>query len=160
MADLPHATRITMLLREFNRSDHDLCSSYFQPMDPIDLTYEKIMGIVNRLYTSFRFGSLKENHFKYLIFILGPRSPCHAEIRLGPLSLLDKKPDEKSLDFAITNNSDRLSLPNSPLLEIQIWVIFRRSVELLIFKNEITCGLISESTHRMHLIGSAHWSMT
>ncbi|VDL28270.1 unnamed protein product [Hymenolepis diminuta] len=95
MADLPHATRITMLLREFNRSDHDLCSSYFQPMDPIDLTYEKIMGIVNRLYTSFRFGSLKENHFKYLIFILGPRSPCHAEIRLGPLSLLDKKPDVK-----------------------------------------------------------------
>ncbi|VDL34153.1 unnamed protein product [Hymenolepis diminuta] len=43
MADRSHATRITILLREFNRSDHYLCSSYFQPMDPADLTYEKII---------------------------------------------------------------------------------------------------------------------
>ncbi|KAM3177390.1 hypothetical protein ACTXT7_004650 [Hymenolepis weldensis] len=51
MADLPHATRITMLLCEFNGSDHHLCSSYFQPMDPADVTYEKMISIVNRLCT-------------------------------------------------------------------------------------------------------------
>ncbi|KAM3185115.1 hypothetical protein ACTXT7_007034 [Hymenolepis weldensis] len=105
MADLLHTTGITMLLREFNRSDNYLCSSYFQPMDP----YEKVMsklgsvvgdnsslfnltinedeivnqyvGVVNRLCTSFRFGSLEENQFKCLIFNLGVRSLCHAEIR-------------------------------------------------------------------------------
>ncbi|KAM3180466.1 hypothetical protein ACTXT7_016227 [Hymenolepis weldensis] len=52
-------------------------------------------GIVNRLCTSFRFGSLEDYQFRYLIFILGLRSRCHAEIRLRLLSLLDKKPDVK-----------------------------------------------------------------
>ncbi|VDL60400.1 unnamed protein product [Hymenolepis diminuta] len=75
-------------------------------MDPADLTYEKMIsklgsgvgdnsslsnltisgdenvyyriGIVNRLCTNFRFGSLEENLFGCLIFILGLRSPCHA----------------------------------------------------------------------------------
>ncbi|VUZ56133.1 unnamed protein product [Hymenolepis diminuta] len=110
MASLPHATRITMLLPEFNRSDHYLCSSYFQPMDHADLSCEKIISklgsvvgvnnylfnltiggdesvhshvrIVNRLCTSFRFGSLDENQFRCLVFILGLRSPCHAKIQL------------------------------------------------------------------------------
>ncbi|VUZ54811.1 unnamed protein product [Hymenolepis diminuta] len=60
-------------------------------MDPADLTFEKIItGSVNRLCTNFRFGSLKENQFRFLIFILGLRSPCYAEIRLRPPSLLDK----------------------------------------------------------------------
>ncbi|VDL37933.1 unnamed protein product [Hymenolepis diminuta] len=119
----PHATRITVLLREFNRSDHYLCSSYFQPVDPANLTYEELisklgsvvgnnsslfnltisedenvhyhMGIFYRLCTSFRLGSLEENQFRCLIFTLGLRSPCHAEIRLGLLTLLDKKHDVK-----------------------------------------------------------------
>ncbi|VUZ45093.1 unnamed protein product [Hymenolepis diminuta] len=108
MADLPHATRITMLLREFNRSDHYLCSSYFQPTDPADLAYGKMItklvpvigdnsslfnlitcrdenvqhyvGIVNRLCTGFRFDSLEGNQFRCPIFILGLRSSCNAEI--------------------------------------------------------------------------------
>ncbi|VUZ43120.1 unnamed protein product [Hymenolepis diminuta] len=33
-----------MLLRQFNRCDHYLCSSYFQPMDPAYLTYEKMIN--------------------------------------------------------------------------------------------------------------------
>ncbi|VDL51488.1 unnamed protein product [Hymenolepis diminuta] len=110
MADSPHATSNFMLLHMFSRSNHYLFSSYFQSMDPADLTYEKIItklgsvvgdnnsflnltiskdenvhyhvDIVNRLCTSFRFGSLEENQFRCLIFILGLRSPCHAEIRL------------------------------------------------------------------------------
>ncbi|VUZ40244.1 unnamed protein product [Hymenolepis diminuta] len=112
-----------MLPRIFSRNDHYLCSSYFQPMDPADLTYEKKttelgpvvgdnssffiltisedenvryrVGIDNRLCTSFRFDSQKENQFRCLIFILCLRSPCNAEIRLRLLSLLDKKSDVK-----------------------------------------------------------------
>ncbi|VUZ50846.1 unnamed protein product [Hymenolepis diminuta] len=41
MADLSSATRIIMLLREFNRSDNYLCSSLFKPMEPADLICEK-----------------------------------------------------------------------------------------------------------------------
>ncbi|VUZ42294.1 unnamed protein product [Hymenolepis diminuta] len=95
-----------MLLRKFNRSNHNLYSFNFQQMDPTDLTYEKMitklrsrrykcfnavmrededahhyLGIVNRLSTSFRLGSFEENLFKFLIFILGLRFPCYAEIR-------------------------------------------------------------------------------
>ncbi|VUZ41688.1 unnamed protein product [Hymenolepis diminuta] len=44
MPDLPHATRIIVLLRKFNRSDIYLCLSYFQPMDPADLIYEKMIS--------------------------------------------------------------------------------------------------------------------
>ncbi|VDL58387.1 unnamed protein product [Hymenolepis diminuta] len=119
MTDLSHSTRIKMLLREFSRIDHHLCSSYFQPMDPADLTYEKInselgsivgdnsplfnltiskdenvhhyVNVVNRLCTSYRFGSPEENQIRCLIFSLGLRSPCNAEIRLRLLSLLDKE---------------------------------------------------------------------
>ncbi|VUZ43113.1 unnamed protein product [Hymenolepis diminuta] len=40
-----------MLLRQFNRCDHYLCSSYFQPMDPAYLTYEKMISMVNRLHS-------------------------------------------------------------------------------------------------------------
>ncbi|KAM3174194.1 hypothetical protein ACTXT7_011024 [Hymenolepis weldensis] len=46
--------------------------------------------------TTFRFGPLEENQFRCLIFILGLRSPCHSEIRLRLLFLLDKKPDVKT----------------------------------------------------------------
>ncbi|KAM3186651.1 hypothetical protein ACTXT7_003904 [Hymenolepis weldensis] len=60
-------------------------------MDPVNLTYEQMISIVTQLGTSFRFGSLQENQFRCLIFIIGPRSPCHAEIRPGGLPLLDKK---------------------------------------------------------------------
>ncbi|VUZ44691.1 unnamed protein product, partial [Hymenolepis diminuta] len=126
MVDLPHSTSDTMLLRTFSRSDHYLCSSYIQQMDPADLTYEKMitklgsvvgdnnsffnltisedenihhhLGIVNRFCTGFRFGSLEENQFRCLIFILGLRAALHTEIRLRHLSLLDKKPNvNKSL---------------------------------------------------------------
>ncbi|KAM3179840.1 hypothetical protein ACTXT7_017490 [Hymenolepis weldensis] len=51
-------------------------------MDPADLT--------------FQFGSLEENQFRCLIFIFGFRSPCYAEIRPRPLSLLDKESDVKT----------------------------------------------------------------
>ncbi|VUZ46654.1 unnamed protein product [Hymenolepis diminuta] len=95
MADLPHATRITMLSREFSRSNHYLCSSYFQPMDLANLNFLKDCGIIDRLCTSFRFGSLEENQFRCLIFILSLQSPCQAGIRLKFLSLLDKEPDVK-----------------------------------------------------------------
>ncbi|KAM3176671.1 hypothetical protein ACTXT7_006072 [Hymenolepis weldensis] len=50
------------------------------------------LGIVNRLCTSFRFDSLEEKQFRCLVFILGLRSPCHAEILFRLLFLLDKKP--------------------------------------------------------------------
>ncbi|VDL60306.1 unnamed protein product [Hymenolepis diminuta] len=76
MADLPHATRITMLSREDENVHH--CG-----------------GIIDRLCTSFRFGSLEENQFRCLIFILSLQSPCQAGIRLKFLSLLDKEPDVK-----------------------------------------------------------------
>ncbi|VUZ43351.1 unnamed protein product [Hymenolepis diminuta] len=69
-----------MLLREFNRNNNHLCSSYFQPMNPADLISETMTGIVNRLWASFRFGSLEENQFRCLIFILGLLSPCYSEI--------------------------------------------------------------------------------
>ncbi|KAM3175750.1 hypothetical protein ACTXT7_007897 [Hymenolepis weldensis] len=94
MANLPHATRITILLREVNRNDHYLCSSCLQTLNSADLIYEKMTGIVNRLCNSFRFGSLEENRFRYLIFILCLRSLCHTEIRFRLLSLLDNKPDD------------------------------------------------------------------
>ncbi|KAM3183560.1 hypothetical protein ACTXT7_010092 [Hymenolepis weldensis] len=48
-------------------------------MDSLDLTCEKMI----------------KNQFRCLIFILGLRSPCQAEIRLRLLSLLDKEPDIK-----------------------------------------------------------------
>ncbi|KAM3178662.1 hypothetical protein ACTXT7_002079 [Hymenolepis weldensis] len=95
MADLPHTTRITMLLREFNRSDYYLCSSYFQPIDPSDLTCEKMISkvgsvvgdnnsllnltiredenvhhytdIVNQLCTNFQFGSNSDVSFSFLV---------------------------------------------------------------------------------------------
>ncbi|VDL58713.1 unnamed protein product [Hymenolepis diminuta] len=92
-------------------------------MDRADLTYEKINSklvsvvgdscshfiltirengnfpyhevIVNRHWTCFRVGFLAEDHFKCFTFILGLRSPCHAEIRLRLLSILYEKPDDK-----------------------------------------------------------------
>ncbi|KAM3184415.1 hypothetical protein ACTXT7_008394 [Hymenolepis weldensis] len=86
MADLPYAARITMLLSEFHRSDHYLCLSYFQPRDPADLTYEKMITDTDRGVSCA---------LPCHIFILGLQSPCHAEFRLRLLSLLDKKPDVK-----------------------------------------------------------------
>ncbi|VUZ55119.1 unnamed protein product, partial [Hymenolepis diminuta] len=103
----PHATRITVLLREFNRSDHYLCSSYFQPVDPANLTYEELISklgsVVGNNSSLFNLTISEdenvhyhmENQFRCLIFTLGLRSPCHAEIRLGLLTLLDKKHDVK-----------------------------------------------------------------
>ncbi|KAM3174801.1 hypothetical protein ACTXT7_009779 [Hymenolepis weldensis] len=44
MADFHHDTRITMLLRKVNRKDQDLCSSYLQPIDPVNLNYEKMIN--------------------------------------------------------------------------------------------------------------------
>ncbi|VDL63299.1 unnamed protein product [Hymenolepis diminuta] len=85
MPDLPHATRIIVLLRKFNRSDIYLCLSYFQPMDPADLIYEKM--IISDLVSS------KKTNSDVSFFILGLRSPCHTEICLRFLPLLDKKPD-------------------------------------------------------------------
>ncbi|VDL61114.1 unnamed protein product [Hymenolepis diminuta] len=79
MANLPHVTQITMLFSEFNRSDHYFCSSHLQSMDPVDLTYEKMI----------------KSQFRCLIFILGLRSPCHAETGFRLLSLLDREPDVK-----------------------------------------------------------------
>ncbi|KAM3179926.1 hypothetical protein ACTXT7_017309, partial [Hymenolepis weldensis] len=73
MADLPHATRITMLLCEFNRSDNYLYSSYFQPMDLADLTYEKVIS---------KSGSVVRDN--------GSLQPDHKL-----LSLVDKEPDIK-----------------------------------------------------------------
>ncbi|VUZ50307.1 unnamed protein product [Hymenolepis diminuta] len=87
MAVHPHATRITILLHKVDRSDHDSCSSYHQPMGPVDLAYEEI--IIWALVTT------EENQLRCLIFIHGLQSPCYAEIRLGLLSLLDKGPDVK-----------------------------------------------------------------
>ncbi|VUZ51713.1 unnamed protein product [Hymenolepis diminuta] len=76
MAALPHATGIAELLREFNKSDNHLCSSCLQPMDSDDVPYDNSslfnlttsedenvhyhLSIVNRLCTSFRFGSPEE----------------------------------------------------------------------------------------------------
>ncbi|VUZ55649.1 unnamed protein product [Hymenolepis diminuta] len=66
VADLPHATRITMQLRGFNSCDHSLCSSYFQPMDPADLTYVKI--IVSDLVLWKKTSSVVS--FSFLVFDL------------------------------------------------------------------------------------------
>ncbi|VUZ44985.1 unnamed protein product [Hymenolepis diminuta] len=71
MEDLPHATRITVLLREFNESDNYLCSSNPLPMDSADKTYEKMISIVSRLCTIFRFGLSKRTNsdisFSFLV---------------------------------------------------------------------------------------------
>ncbi|VUZ46892.1 unnamed protein product [Hymenolepis diminuta] len=40
-----------------------------------------------------------ENQFRCFTFILGLRSPYHAEIRLRLLALLDKKPDVKKSNY-------------------------------------------------------------
>ncbi|VDL19013.1 unnamed protein product [Hymenolepis diminuta] len=113
MTDLPHAIRITMLLREFNRSDKYLCSSYLQPGSPADLNYDNTspfyltinevenvhchVGIVNRLCTSFRFDFLEENQIGCLIFTHGLRSPCHTAIQLKLLSPWIRNPMSGSL---------------------------------------------------------------
>ncbi|KAM3186323.1 hypothetical protein ACTXT7_004549 [Hymenolepis weldensis] len=94
MADLTHATRTTMLLHKANKSDHDLCSSYLQPMDPANLTYEKMVSFTDSALVP-RFIFPEENQFRCLIFILGLRSPRYAEIRLGLLSPSDRGPDVK-----------------------------------------------------------------
>ncbi|KAM3176450.1 hypothetical protein ACTXT7_006478 [Hymenolepis weldensis] len=60
-------------------------SSFFNLTISEDENVHYHIDIVNRLCT--------KNQFRCLIFILGLRSPCHAEIRLRLLSLLDKKPD-------------------------------------------------------------------
>ncbi|VUZ52717.1 unnamed protein product [Hymenolepis diminuta] len=86
--NLPYAIRITVPLGKFNRSNQDLYSSYLQLMDSTNLTYEKIISIVNQLCTSFRFGSLKRDKFRSLSFFLGPRTPFYAQIRLRLLSHL------------------------------------------------------------------------
>ncbi|VUZ39822.1 unnamed protein product [Hymenolepis diminuta] len=49
------------------------------------------VDIVNRLYTSLRFGSLEKNQFKCPCFILVLQPPFYAEIQLRFLSLLDKE---------------------------------------------------------------------
>ncbi|VUZ50980.1 unnamed protein product [Hymenolepis diminuta] len=76
-------------------------------MDPADLTYEKIisrLGSVVGDNSSFFNLTINEdenvryrveNQFRCLIFILGLRSSCHAEIPLRLLSPLDKKPHVK-----------------------------------------------------------------
>ncbi|VUZ46500.1 unnamed protein product [Hymenolepis diminuta] len=96
MANLSHATRITILLRKAHRSNHHLYSFYLQPMDPADQTYEKMISKLNSIVggniSPFNLTIREdenvlhhvENKFRYLIFILGLRSPCRAEIRLCP----------------------------------------------------------------------------
>ncbi|VUZ41076.1 unnamed protein product [Hymenolepis diminuta] len=49
-ADLLHTARIAMLLRESNRSDHCLCSSYCQPLDPLHLTYSKMINKLKKMH--------------------------------------------------------------------------------------------------------------
>ncbi|VUZ46455.1 unnamed protein product [Hymenolepis diminuta] len=97
MTDLPHAIRITMLLREFNRSDKYLCSSYLQPtINEVENVHCHV-GIVNRLCTSFRFDFLEENQIGCLIFTHGLRSPCHTAIQLKLLSPWIRNPMSGSL---------------------------------------------------------------
>ncbi|VUZ43341.1 unnamed protein product [Hymenolepis diminuta] len=68
MVDFSHATQITMLFREFNKNDYSLCLSYFQIMDPADLTYENM--IVSVLVLSNKPIQMSHFHSSILIFYL------------------------------------------------------------------------------------------
>ncbi|VUZ38945.1 unnamed protein product [Hymenolepis diminuta] len=66
-----------MLLQKVDRSNHDLPSSYLQPMDPVDLTYEKmISSVVGGNSSLFNLTICEENDFRCPIFVLGLRPPC------------------------------------------------------------------------------------
>ncbi|VUZ43110.1 unnamed protein product [Hymenolepis diminuta] len=68
MAGLPHATRITMLLREFNRSDNCLCLTIDE-----DENVHNNIGIVNQvsgLILSKKINS--DVSFSFLVFDLLP----------------------------------------------------------------------------------------
>ncbi|VUZ54937.1 unnamed protein product [Hymenolepis diminuta] len=96
-----------MLFSEFNRSDHYFCSSHLQSMDPVDLTYEKMISKLDwavgdnsslfnlTIREDENAHHYVESQFRCLIFILGLRSPCHAETGFRLLSLLDREPDVK-----------------------------------------------------------------
>ncbi|KAM3177711.1 hypothetical protein ACTXT7_003982 [Hymenolepis weldensis] len=128
-------------------------------MDHADLTYEKMISklgsvvgdnsslfnltisenknvhyhidIVNRLSTSFRFGSLEENQFRCLIFILGLRSPCHGpENDLSSIDQGDPLPSDnyptnirschsQDADFAEDVVGNETALSKTSLLELQ-----------------------------------------
>lgn len=71
MADLRQATRFAMLLRKVNRSNGRLYSSYLQPMDPTEPTYEerisKLGSVVGDNSSLFSFTMLKdENVHRYV----------------------------------------------------------------------------------------------
>ncbi|VDL59854.1 unnamed protein product [Hymenolepis diminuta] len=91
MTDLPHATRITLLLCSGVGDNSFLLNLIISE----DENVHHYAGIVHPLCTSFQFGSFEANQYRCLIFILGLRSPCCAEIRLRLLSPLDKKRDVK-----------------------------------------------------------------
>ncbi|VUZ49313.1 unnamed protein product [Hymenolepis diminuta] len=102
-----------MLLREFSRSDHYLCSFYFQPTDTDDLMYDnsspinltiggdenvyRYVGIVADFALVSDLVLSKKTNLDVFFFILALRSPCHAEIGLRLLSLLDKNSMSGSL---------------------------------------------------------------
>ncbi|VUZ50057.1 unnamed protein product [Hymenolepis diminuta] len=89
MAVLPHATRINILPCKFNTIDHELYSFYLRPMDPTDLTYEKTISKLGSVV--YGNSSLVKMKMLTIMFL----TSCYAEIRLGLLSLLGKKPDVK-----------------------------------------------------------------
>ncbi|VDL38385.1 unnamed protein product [Hymenolepis diminuta] len=81
--DLTYEKMITKLRRNVGDNSSLFSRRYkcFNAVMREDEDAHHYLGIVNRLSTSFRLGSFEENLFKFLIFILGLRFPCYAEIR-------------------------------------------------------------------------------
>ncbi|KAM3170991.1 hypothetical protein ACTXT7_017506 [Hymenolepis weldensis] len=138
MADLPHATRITMLLRKVNSSDLNL---YLQPMDPVNLIYKgRLVSLTDLALVSDLVLSKKTHSDAALSFFKTRRGP---ESAAGPLitnvqpemtcylsterthSLFDYHPTNirsshsKDADFAKLVTVIKTALQKISLLEVQ-----------------------------------------
>ena len=82
--------------------------------------YEEIdhyIGQINEAVSRFAFGSLNEEQFRCLIFILGLRPSKYAEIRPRLLMLLDKDPQIQIYDLANEYKNYKSLIADSKLIE-------------------------------------------
>ncbi|VUZ48322.1 unnamed protein product [Hymenolepis diminuta] len=94
MTGLPDETRVTMLLRKFEKSDHDLCNGE---------NIYKYTNIVNRMCNTFSYGSLKGTQFRCLVFI-HPHRDCSSFKH----QCQDHNSYDTKRDSARAINSDRI----------------------------------------------------
>ncbi|VUZ52985.1 unnamed protein product [Hymenolepis diminuta] len=106
MAGLHDKTRITILSRKFNESDHDLYLTY-------SLTsFEEKIKKCEGLYLATREG---EDIHKYST--IGLRPTCYAEIRLKLLSVIDENPDVMLYNLVDECNNFRRLIVDSNMVE-------------------------------------------